>query len=611
MLSPKRSTISNPNSNVQSKPQTVFGKILSYFKRPTEELPIEPPAKSVNRSIQPIQTDIDSFIALNQEEFQFLLAFVGMSKEFKFAFAEINFSPDNDNLIAALAAQPSCQQIQFAVINVDDPDLHFLLSELTIKVAEIERELDKKLVLIIRGLEKSIRTTGEYPNVLANLNYARDSFTVAIPHPIIFLLPDYAVTRFALFAPDFWAWTAATFKFKTTLVVLDHAIEQSRIDPGITRTYAKPERSDRIDLLERLLQEYPEGTEASSRARLEVLNQLGTAHQSTRDFETATIYFEQALELSHEIKYQRGEASAFYNLGAIAYDLRRFDEAGELFKQSLILKEKIGNRRSTGNNYHFLGSVAQALREWEEARSNYRQALAISEEFNDRYSQAGTYHQLGRVAQELREWEEARTNYRQALAIKAEFNDRYSQASTYHQLGIVAQELREWEEARSNYRQALAISEEFNDRYSQASTYHQLGRVAQQLREWEEARSNYRQALAIFAEFNDRYEQAGTYNNLGAVAQELREWEEARSNYRQALAIYEGFSDRYSQASTYNQLGLLAAFEGKLAEATKNLEQALEIFTEFKDEHSMGIATRNLARIASAQQESTSSTVAK
>jgi tetratricopeptide (TPR) repeat protein len=531
MLSPKRSTISNPNGNLQSKPQTIFGKILSYFKRSAKEPQIEPPAKSVNRSIQTIQTDIDSFIALNQEEFQFLLAFVGMSKEFKFAFAEINFPPDNDNLIAALAVQPSCQQIQFAVINVDDPDLHFLLSELTIKVAEIERELDKKLVLIIRGLEKSIRTTGEYPNVLANLNYARDSFTVAIPHPIIFLLPDYAVTRFALFAPDFWAWTAATFKFKTTLVVLDHAIEQSRIDPGITRTYAKPERSDRIDLLERLLQEYPEGTEASSRARLEVLNQLGTAHQSTRDFETATIYFEQALELSHEIKYQRGEASAFYNLGAIAYDLRRFDEAGELFKQSLILKEKIGNRRSTGNNYHFLGSVAQALREWEEARSNYRQALAISEEFNDRYSQA--------------------------------------------------------------------------------STYHQLGRVAQQLREWEEARSNYRQALAIFAEFNDRYEQAGTYNNLGAVAQELREWEEARSNYRQALAIYEGFSDRYSQASTYNQLGLLAAFEGKLAEATKNLEQALEIFTEFKDEHSMGIATRNLARIASAQQESTSSTVAK
>ena len=529
------------------------------------------PKRSTISNLATDRSVVDSFMALNQEEFQFLLAFVGMSKGFKFAFAEINFPPDNDNLIAALTAQSSCQQIQFAVITVDDPDLHFLLSELTTKVAAIVPEPDKKLVLIIRGLEKSIRTTGDYPDVLANLNYARDSFTVAIPHPIIFLLPDYAVTRFALFAPDFWAWTAATFKFQTTQVVLDQAIEQSQIDPGITRTYAKPERSDRIELLERLLQEYPEGTEASSRARLEVLNQLGTAHRSTRDFDTATIYFQQALELSRDIAYQPGEAIALYSLGNIAYDLRQFDRARMLLKQSLTLKEKIGDRRST----------------------------------------SGNYHQLGMVAQKLREWVEARFNYDQALAIDGEFNERYSQAGTYHQLGIVAQELREWEKARSNYAQALAIFQEFNDRYPQANTYHQLGRVAQELREWAEARSNYGQALAIFQEFNDRYSQASTYYQLGTVAQKLREWAEARSNYGQALAIFQEFNDQYLQANTYGQLGLLAAAEGRLAEATKNLEQALEIFTEFKDEHSMSITTGNLTRIASIQQELASSTVVK
>jgi tetratricopeptide (TPR) repeat protein len=436
------------------------------------------PKRSTISNLATDRSAVDSFVTLNQEEFQFMLAFVRMSKEFKFAFAEINFPPDNDNLIAALAKQSTCQNIQFAVINVDDPKLHFLLSELTLALAKIEREPAKKLVLIVRGLEKSIGTTGDYPNVLANLNYARDSFTVAIPHPIIFLLPDYAVTRFALFAPDFWAWTAATFKFKTTQIVLDHAIEQSRLDPGSYRTYAKPERSDRIDLLERLLQEYPEGTEASIRARLEVLNQLGTAHKSTRDFETATIYFEQALELSREIAYQPGEASALYNLGDIAYHLRRFDEADTFFKQSLILKEKIGDRRSTGRNYHFLGVVTQELRQWEEARSNYRQALAIYEEFNDQYEQAGIYHQLGMVAQELREWEDARSNYRQALAIKEEFNDRYSQAGTYGQLGLLAESEGNLVEAKRNLEQALEIFTEFKDEHRIGIATRNLARIA-------------------------------------------------------------------------------------------------------------------------------------
>jgi tetratricopeptide (TPR) repeat protein len=504
-------------------------------------------------------TEIDSFIALNQEVFQFLLAFVGMSKEFKFAFAEINFPPDNNTLISALTAHPNCQQIQFAVLNIDNPDLHFLLSELTIALAKIERDTDKKLVLIVRGLERSIGTTGDYPPILTNLNYARDNFPAAIPHPTIFLLPDYAVTRFAKFAPDFWAWTAATFKFQTTQIVLDRAIEQVNSDLGIRRTYAKPERSDRIDLLERLLQEYPEGTEASSRARLEVLNQLGLAHQSTRDFDTATIYFQQALELSRELEYETGEANALYDLGAVCCYLRKYAESNTLLKQSLTLKEKIGDRRSNARTYHLLGRVAQELREWDAARTNYLQALAIFEEFNDRYAQASTYHQLGIVAQELREWDEARTYYLQALAIKEEFNDRYAQASTYHQLGIVAQELREWDAARTYYLQALAIKEEFNDRYSQAGTYHQLG----------------------------------------IVADELREWDAARTYYLQALAIKEEFNDRYKQASTYAQLGVLAAFEENLAEATKNLSQALEIFTEFKDEYSMNIVKDNLAIIES------------
>jgi tetratricopeptide (TPR) repeat protein len=503
------------------------------------------PKRSTISNLSADRSEVDLFITLNQEEFQFLLAFVRMSKEFKFAFAEINFPPDNDNLIAALAKQPTCQSIQFAVINVDNPELHFLLSELTLALAKIEREPAKKLVLIVRGLEKSIGTTGDYPNVLANLNYARDSFTVAIPHPIIFLLPDYAVTRFALFAPDFWAWTAATFKFKTTQAVLDHAVQQSQIDPGITRTYAKLERSDRIDLLERLLQEYPEGTEASSRARLEVLNQLGEAHKSTRDFDTAIIYFEQALELSRELEYQPGVANALYELGETYHRFRKLDKVPLLLKESLALNEKIGYRRSNARTYHLLGMVAQDLREWEEAQSNYRQALAIKAEFDDRYSQASTYHQLGRVAEELREWEEARTNYRLALTIKAEFNDLYSQACTYHHLGIVAQELREWEEARTNYRLALTICEGFDDRYSQARIYHHLGIVAQELREWEEARTNYRLALTIKAEFSDRYSQACTYHCLGSIAFEVGEMAEAEQNWLKAFQIWTEFKDEY------------------------------------------------------------------
>jgi tetratricopeptide (TPR) repeat protein len=498
----------------------------------------------------------------NGEVFQFLLAFLQMSRGFKLGFVEVNFPPDINELIAQLEGHPQCQNIQLALIELDDPNLRFVLETLQQQLPQIDRQSDKKLVLLLRGLEKSIGTTGDYPPILTNLNYTRNSFLTALPHPTLFLLPDYSVTRIAQFAPDFWAWTSATFKFQTAPATLDRVIQQTADNPSRNRTYSKGEQAERIDLLERLLQEYTEDTEASSRARIEVLNQLGSAHRSIREFETAQAYFHQSLELSRELKYLQGEAIALYHLGIISYDLRQFHPARSWFEQSLLVTEQTGDRQSTAKIYHFLGIVAQELREYAEARRNYQLSLEIDVKFGDLYGQASTYGQFGTVAEELLEYEEARHNYRLALEIFVKFGDLYGQASVYHNLGIIAQELREYAEARRNYQLSLKIKVEFSDRHSQAITYH----------------------------------------NLGIVAEELREYAEARRNYQLALEIYVEFGDRYSQASTYGQLGLLAEAEENLPEAGANLLQALDIFQQFQDSHSIDMTISNLSRIYAATQ---------
>ena len=486
-----------------------------------------------------------SFLENNRETFNILLSFLVMSKGFKFAFAEINFPPDIDELITDLHFHEKCQDLQLVVLKLDDPDLHFLLENLKQHLLMLKLEPEKKLVLILRGLETSIGTSGNNPPILTNLNYARDSFPKFTPHPILFILPDYAVTRFAKFAPDFWAWTSANFRFQTVPEVRKNLLENAfhPIDPN--RTYSKVTKSENIELLTRLLQEYTEETEASQRTRIELLRQLAKEHQSVREFTVAKEYLQEALMLCRELQYQSGEAKVLYDLGEIFYLNREFKEARLFLQQSLAIYQTIDSKENQARIYHLLGMIAQNLREYEEARNNYQQALAIKVEFGYRYSQASTYGQLGSVALELREYEEARNNYQQALTLFIEFDDRYSQAITYHQLGSVAHNLREYEEARNSYQHAIAIFVEFGDRYNQAGTYHQLGMVAQELREYEEARNNYQQALAIKVEFGDCYSQASTYQGLGVLAEDLEEFQEAKINFLQALSIYAEFNDQY------------------------------------------------------------------
>jgi tetratricopeptide (TPR) repeat protein len=549
------------------------------------------------------------FLVLNRQVLAELLTFIDFAEGFTLGFVEVNFPPNVEILIQALESDPKCQDIQFEVLNFSHrPDLKFLRDEIVQQLPILPHDPSRKLVLLIRGLEKSIGVDlqGDYPPVLQDLNFVRDAYKRSVPHPLLFILPDYALTRLTKFAPDFWAWRSGVFLFQTPQTTKDYALVQTLEADRPIDSSKSSESSERIALLESLLMDYrPSAGHPPTDIDLNtcniLLHQLGVAYLSQRNATKAQNYLENALELAQQRQDVSLAAEIYQDLGRTFAHRRSWEQARLYFQQALEIFIEYGDRYSQASTLHQLGRVAQELREWEQARSYYQQALEIKIEYGDRYSQASTLHQLGRVAQELREWEQARSYYQQAIEIFIEYGDRYSQAKTLHQLGRVAQELREWEQARSYYRQALEIFIEYGDRYEQARTLHQLGRVAQELREWEQARSYYQQAIEIFIEYGDRFSQAKTLHQLGRVAQELREWEQARSYYRQALEIFIEYGDRYEQACTLHQLGRVAQEVGELSQAKSYYLQALQIWAEFNDNYT--IQTFSLPRLVALYQQ--------
>ncbi|MGL5060794.1 MAG: tetratricopeptide repeat protein, partial [Microcoleus sp.] len=148
-------------------------------------------------------------------------------------------------------------------------------------------------------LEKSIGKFGEYPPVLQDLNWVRDAYKKSVPHPILFVLPDYAITRLAKFAPDFWAWRSGVFLFKTTQDTRDNAVART-LDSGRSfRTLKTPEKQERIELLESLLMDYNpshSGTERNPSACSNILHQLGVAYLSQGNPVKAREYLETDME---------------------------------------------------------------------------------------------------------------------------------------------------------------------------------------------------------------------------------------------------------------------------------------------------------------------------
>ncbi len=418
-----------------------------------------------------LQAEIGKFIAYNQDEFAELVTFVDFAEKFTLGFIEINFTPDIDLLIAELQQNSQCQEIQFVVLDFPDRNLRFLRDELVQQLAKITKETNKKLVLLIRNLEKSIGVFGDvdYPPVLQDLNFVRDSYRQTVPHPLLFILPDYAISRLAKFAPDFWAWKSGLFRFKTTELTRDRAIANTlNTDINIERL-PTPEQQERIDLLHGLLMEYHPTGEIPRPEHLRnccnILNELGKAYLSQHKPIKAREYLEKAGKIAQQFSDYSLQTEVFNQLGKSYQQERQFESANSYHQQALDIAKKQKNRSAVVNSLFYLGDVSLDMRQFHQARDYYQQALEIYIEFGDRYWSASTYHHLGMVAQELREYDQARDYYQQALEIKIEFGDRYSQALTLHCLGTLAQAEENYAEARANLQTALEIYVEYQDEY--------------------------------------------------------------------------------------------------------------------------------------------------
>jgi tetratricopeptide (TPR) repeat protein len=423
------------------------------------------------------------FLVLNQQVFAELLTFVDFAEGFTLGLLDINFSADAKVLLEALKTHPRCQDIQFECFNfAGEPNLRFLRDALLKELQDIVQEADKKLVLVVLGLEKSIGISGDYPPILQDLNFVRDAYQTSIPHPLLLVLPDYAITRLATFAPDFWAWRSGVFLFKTSQTTRDYARSQTIDSVEPVGASGKPEPPERIELLERLLMDYrPDGQhgfiEADDSTCNIILHQLGLAYLSQSNMLKAEEYLEEARKTAQRRYDTQLQAEVYQALGRTYAKQRCFEKAKSAYGNALKDFQNLDNEQGITITTFYLGNLYLLQRKFIQAKECYQLCLDSERKSDDRYSQASTYHQLGIVSQELREYEQAQQYYQQALDINIEHGDRYSQASTYHQLGMVSQELREYEQATAHFLKALEIFSEYNDEYCKNITLSNLSRL--------------------------------------------------------------------------------------------------------------------------------------
>lgn len=443
-------------------------------------------SKVPSETSRKVNPDAQQFLTLNQQVFAELLTFVDFAEGFTLGLVDINFLSDAQILIEALKNHPQCQDIQFECFDFSQKaNLRFMRDALLQQLHDIQIEADKKLVLIVLGLEKSIGVFGDYPPILQDLNFVRDAYKNSIPHPLLLILPDYAITRLAKFAPDFWAWKSGVFLFKTSRSTQEYARSKTLDSNVPIGTPEKPESSERIELLERLLMEYqPDGqhrfktTNSSTCTCNTILHQLGLAYLSQSNTRKAQEYLEEALKETQKSQDTQLQAKVYQALGNTYASRGYIENAESVYKKAESAYECALERfRYLQDEYggistvFCMGKLYFAQGEFDQAQKYYQSCLDYYKKSGDRYSQANIYDYMGRVSLRLREYEQAQQYFQKALDIYIESGDRYNQAGVYYEIGIASEELQEYEQASQYYGQAYDIYSEYKDHSHQRDMY--------------------------------------------------------------------------------------------------------------------------------------------
>ncbi|MGK7883108.1 MAG: tetratricopeptide repeat protein [Crocosphaera sp.] len=459
---------------------------------------------SKTQTIANLNNKEDSFLNINQQTFTELLTFIDFADErLNIGFVEIKFSQDREILINALLEHPDCNNIQFEILDFSDPSLRFLRDELVTKLKQINIQPNKKLILLITGLEKSIGIVEEYPSVLTNLNFVRDDLRTSIPHPMLLFLPDYALTRLAKYAPDFWAWGRKVFTFKTNRSNLITNSDNIIYSKNSIYNLDLQKKQARIEDLLNLLNEYNTSTEENTKNDLFIIGsiyyELGNAYCYSGQYNKAIIFNQQALDISKEI----------------------------------------GDRQAEGNSLVSLGNAYISLGEYQKAITYHQKALDIFGEIGDRQGEENSLVNLGIAYDSLEEYQKAITYYQQALDISKEIGYKQGEGNSLGNLGIAYRSLGEYQKAIIYHQRALDIKKEIGYRLGEGISLSNLGSAYIFLGQYKEAINYNQQALDIFRETGNKLEEAMTLLNLGVTFVNIQRNDDAIKAFRNARKLYQ------------------------------------------------------------------------
>ena len=303
------------------------------------------------------------------------------------------------------------------------------------------------------------------------------------------------------------------------------------------------------------------------------LNKLSWEYRRT-DTQKSIHFAERAGELSKNLRYWKGLAFSYKNLGT-TYSIRgNYSKAREYLDKALQQFSELRNPTETGNIYNLYGLLYWETGKYDSALVNYDAALRFFKQTNDLEGITIVYSNSGIIYYETGKLDKALSRYSKALEIAAKRNDRPTLANIHCNIGLVYKELGDYSKALYHQKTSLRFETQQEDLSGIAKSYTNIGVTYYQMHNPDSSMFYHLKALKIYEKLGEQKGISQSMVNIGSICHDEGNYSKAEHYYTDALLIKRRMSDQLGETIVLTHIGHLRMDEGKRTEAIAFLDTA-------------------------------------
>ena len=328
---------------------------------------------------------------------------------------------------------------------------------------------------------------------------------------------------------------------------------------------SSPAQDRKIDsLLSRL------NTDKADTNKVKDLYRLCNEYRLTGDYETGLTYGKQAVSLAQNLKFKRGVASSYNNMGIIYMFQNNFAEAMTCYESALKIYKEDKNNTGVAKAYGNMSGIYMYLGNYPEALKINFATLKMQEESKDTSGMASRHNNIGQLFLYQKKYPEALKYFATALKLYESVNDKEGMAIVINNMGIVYMDQHNYPEALKNYIAASKIYEETENKSGLASSFNNIGIIYDKLGNYQESLKNALAGLDLNEKTGNEDGIAASLINVGILYTKLHKPKDAGIYLMKGLELSKKNGSIQRIGNAYSGLAVLDSSIGDFKAAYRH-----------------------------------------